>query len=360
MDNNLSLLQKASVEVENYPKVAENWVRFQSLFGEYSIYVKYIVFIFILTVLILAFRMTLKWGFQSARSRLPRTGIRADLWERFHQEDEGRHLRQLQSIFENEQHATRGTKENFMPVGFSLFQQVVSGVQQGLGDRQISKLVTPSLSNMDIMPLIGAIRSFRDLAARKILSEKVRNKRDYARALKDLSSGRPNRAVQLLQRELIIQEKGLFNLKNKLLQQYAKKEAAHMAMDIALITGFYDVKLADSAYRRAMELVPKESKNTILFGRFRQRTHGDNDRLALKAFATLSKEVDKGLEGYMLEYAGEMIQKADIHTRQEEIRARIADEKERYNEAVRVERLKIRETMQLERIKSLTDEARSR
>ena len=217
-----------------------------------------------------------------------------------------------------------------------------------------------SKNQFDVLPIVDAIRSFRDLAARKILDPKSREKRDYARALKEMSQGRPDRATRLMKKELVRQQQVLFGLKDKLLQQYARKEAAQLALHLGLILGMYDTQLADKAFRRAMELNPKDSKGLILFGRFRQKTAGQQDKVMEKTFLKLAKGIDRTLQNYMLNYAVEMVRKSEIRSRQEEIRNRIQDEKERYNEAVNVERLKVREALKLARMRDIADEVRVR
>ena len=163
-----------------------------------------------------------------------------------------------------------------------------------------------------------------------------------------------------MQKELVHQQRILFGLKDKLLQQYARKEASALSLQLALILGVYDTRLADKAYQKSMELLPKDSKNKILYGRFRQLHFGNQDKVMEKTFLKLAKNVDKTIQNYMLNYAIEMTRRAEIRNRQEEIKARIQDEKERYNEAVHIERLKIREALKMARMRNIENEARSR
>ena len=247
-----------------------------------------------------------------------------------------------------------------IPIGFDLFRHVLTAIGQGLSDNEIIKILPSKYSLMDVAPLIESIRSFRDLAARKILEPHSKQKREYAKALRELSFGRPYKAADLMRKELVNQQKVLFALKDKLLQQYAKKEAAQLSLHLALILGVYDTRLADKAYQRAIELNPKENSSMILYGRFRQRLFGSNDKVMAKTFSNLAKGVDKTLQNYMLDYAVEMIRKTEVRNRLDEIRTRFQDEKERYNEAVQIERLKVREALKMARIRSIAQEERIR
>ena len=251
-------------------------------------------------------------------------------------------------------------KVAYLPIGFDLFHLVMQSIGQGLSDNEILKIIPSRYSLIDVVPLIESIRGFRDLAAQKILEPRSRQKREYAKALKDLSQGKPEKAANLMRKELMLQQKILINLKDNLLRQYAKKEAAKLSLHLALILGVYDTRLADKAYQRAIELNPKDSRSQILYGRFRQRSVGTNDKVMERVFLNLAKGVDKTLQNYMLNYAVEMIRKTEVRNRLDEIRARFQDEKERYNEAVQIERLKVREALKLARIRSIAQEERVR
>jgi len=192
------------------------------------------------------------------------------------------------------------------------------------------------------------------------LEPRSREKRAYTRALNELIEGRPQHAAQLMKEELMRQQKVAFTLKDSLLQQYARKEASQMALSLALILGVYDTRLADKAYRRAVELNPKGANAKILYAHFRKSLFGQNDKVMRGLFLGMAKNIDKTIQSYMLNYAIEMIRKTEVRARLDEIRARFQDEKERYNEAVQIERLKIREVLKMARMRSIAQEERIR
>jgi|GEM_PF-5105229 len=329
---------------------------FSSVIEPYILPLGYIGFIFTLTLIFLATRSLLKGQFWSRKYRLPNT-FNQKLWRKVHEDDEAISLARLEELFEN-QPQKRPPIVQFSPVGMAVLSRIISGISHGYDNQRILRECLPNVAQIDALPLIDALRSFRDFCARKILSDDTKNKHEYALALRELSSGKPQKAVQILRKELIMQEKSLFSLKTKLLQQYAKKEAGRMALFIGLIAGVYDVKLAEKAYRRSMELLPKSQKNIILYGRFRQRSYGDKDILSRKAFLGVGKKLTDNLNDYMKNYAKEMVRKANLKEQQEEIKARITDEKERYAEQVRIQRLKMHEALRLARVRVLTDEIR--
>ena len=129
-----------------------------------------------------------------------------------------------------------------------------------------------------------------------------------------------------------------------------------MALSLALILGVYDTRLADKAYRRAVELNPKDANAKILYAHFRQSLFGQNDKVMRGLFLGMTKNIDRTIQSYMLNYAVEMIRKTEVRARLDEIRARFQDEKERYNEAVRIEQLKIREVLKMARMRSIAQE----
>lgn len=360
--------QKIRLWLSDYKFMQKPLAQVERFFDDYIVYLRYIFALFVLTLMFILLRLLFKWasGWRHAtffRSAPP--GIEADFWERFQMEDEKRSLKELKEIFEEERRSAQAQKRKasgpeYTPIGSVLLQQIITAVNQGLADSEIIKILPSNVSLIDVLPIVDAIRSFRDLAARKILDPKSREKRDYARALKEMSQGRPDRASRLMKKELVRQQQVLFGLKDKLLQQYARKEAAQLALHLGLILGMYDTQLADKAFRRAMELNPKDSKGLILFGRFRQKTAGQQDKVMEKTFLKLAKGIDRTLQNYMLNYAVEMVRKSEIRSRQEEIRNRIQDEKERYNEAVNVERLKVREALKLARMRDIAEEVRVR
>ncbi len=360
--------QKIRLWLSDYKFMEKPLAQVERFFDDYIIYLRYIFALFILTVMFILLRLVLKWvlGWRHATFfRSTSSGIELEFWERFQMEDEKRSLKELKEIFEEERRLAQKKNKNALgsehiPYGSALLQQIVTAVNQGLADAEIVKILPANISLIDVLPIVEAIRSFRDLAARKILEPKSREKRDYARALKEMSLGHPERATRLMKKELVRQQQVLFGLRDKLLQQYARKEAAQLALHLGLILGMYDTQLADKAFRRALELNPKDSKGLILFGRFRQKTVGQQDKIMEKTFLKLAKGIDRTLQNYMLNYAVEMVRKSEIRNRQEEIRNRIQDEKERYNEAVNVERLKVREALKLARMRDIADEVRVR
>ena len=62
----------------------------------------------------------------------------------------------------------------------------------------------------------------------------------------------------------------------------------------------------------------------------------------------------------MLDYATEMVRKTEVRARLDELKLRYQDEKERYNAAVQVERLKVREALKMARMRSIANEANER
>ena len=109
-----------------------------------------------------------------------------------------------------------------------------------------------------------------------------------------------------------------------------------------------------------MEFNRKNSQSMILYGRFRQRLFGAQDRAMGKTFKQLSRGIDKTLQNYMLDYATEMVRKTEVRARLDELKLRYQDEKERYNAAVQVERLKVREALKMARMRSIANEANER
>ncbi|MBO7332826.1 MAG: hypothetical protein J6U64_04100, partial [Alphaproteobacteria bacterium] len=224
---------------------------FSSLIEHYALPLSYIGFVFTLTFVFLLVRTLLKEQFWSRKYRLPKN-FNQKLWRKIHEDDEAISLARLEELFENNpKHHPRPVQ--FSPVGMAVLSRIISGISHGYDNQRILRECLPNVAQIDALPLIDALRSFRDFCARKILSDDTKNKHEYALALRELSSGKPQKAVQILRKELIMQEKSLFSLKTKLLQQYAKKEAGRMALFIGLIAGVYDVQLAEKAYRRSME-----------------------------------------------------------------------------------------------------------
>lgn len=340
--------------------------RVSDAFGEffsYVIYMRYIVYLFLLTILFVVAKILYKWisGLFKASFSPSSFSYRMKFWERYQLEDEKRSLSDIKEIIQSEEKVAffREKVEQCRPMG-DLLAQIVSAVEQGMNDADIVKMFPSHYSLMDILPLVETIRGFRDLAAQKILNKKSKDRRSYEKALNELSTGRPGKAIGLMKKELINQQRVLFGLKNRLLQQYARKEASRLSLHLALLTGVYDTRLADKAFRRAMELNPKDSKSRILFARFRQRTFGSHDKVMEKTFMSLVKGIDKTLQTYMIDYAVQMVRKTEIKKRQEEVKNRIQDEKERFNAAVSVERLKVQESLRLARLKSIADEVHIR
>ncbi len=370
MIENLSWYQKARIWLSDFSFMEKplSWLdvvveKASAVFSGYSVFLRYILLLFLFTLLFvflkILYRLLFNWHRVSFAEFSGASRMR--FWARYAEADEKVALNEVAELFEQaKQQARQMKKSKTAPLGFDLFRQVMVALGQGMSDTQVLKILPSKYSLMDVMPLIESIRSFRDLAARKILEPHSREKRDYARAIKELVEGRPYRAANLMKRELMNQQKVLFTLKNNLLQQYAKKEAAQLSLHLGLILGVYDTRLADKAYQRAIELNPKDSKGMILYGRFRQQIFGSNDKVMEKVFSNLAKGVDKTLQNYMLNYALEMIRKTEVRTRLDEIRSRFQDEKERYNEAVQVERLKVREALKMARMRSIAMEERIR
>ena len=333
------------------------------LFHGLNVWFRYILILFLLTLLLLSLKIFVRfvrnWMWASF------TGIadnkRMRFWSRYAQADEKKALLEVAKLFDEakrDPHKIKKAPEQV--IGFSLFYQIMSALGQGMSNNEILKILPSKFSLIDIAPIIDAIRSFRDLAARKILEPHSRERRSYAKALKDMAEGRPQKAAHLLKEELMKQQKVAFVLKDALLQHYARREAAQMSLSLALILGVYDVKLADKAYKRAIELNPKDPTSKILYGHFRQRLFGPNDKVMSNIFLGLTKSVDKTIQSYMLNYAIEMIRKTEVRARLDDIRSRFQDEKERYNEAVQIERLKVREVLKMARMRSIAQEERIR
>ena len=335
---------------------------FREFFG-YVIYLRYIVYLFLLTLLFIAGRILYKWvtGLFKASFTPSSFSYRMKFWERYQLEDEKRSLSDIKEIIQSEEkhNLFAGRSSQSQPMG-DVLVQISSAIEQGMTDADIVKMFPSNYSLMDILPLVETIRGFRDLAAQKILNTKSKERRSYQKALDELSVGRPVRAVDLMKKELMNRQRVLFGLKNRLLQQYARKEASRLSLHLALLTGVYDTRLADKAFRRAMELNPKDSKARILFARFRQRTVGSHDKVMEKTFLSLIKGVDRTLQTYMIDYAVQMIRKTEIKKRQEEVKSRIQDEKERFNMAIHVERVKVQQALHLARLKSIADEVHIR
>ncbi len=365
MDFDVTWWQRLQMYSEQNPYVYKALSVFKKFVNDYSFFLRYIVVLFTLTIMFLLLKLIFKWAFfyhRASLTFLPKESFDIDFWERYQMEDEKISLKEIKEIFEEEKKLGKQSvsTENVMPMGGPLIQQIMSAVNQGLSDAQIVKMIPQTISLIDILPIIDSIRAFRDLCARKILDPYAKDKKEYARALKEISQGKPQKAVQTMNKELMRQQHILFGLKDKLLQQYARREASKMATHMALLMGFYDVRLADKAFHRAMELNPKDSKGLILFGRFRQKVGGPNDKVAQKSFLKLAKGIDRTLQNYMLNYAVEMVRKSEIRERQEDIKARIRNERERYNEAVNIERLKVKEALRLAKMRDIAEEAHLR
>ena len=331
----------------------------RALFQGVGVYLRYILILFALTLFFIFLKILYRVCINRQRVSFSdySDSMRMRFWMRYAEESEKNTLSEVSELIDEAKKKTYKTsKVSLQPIGFDLFRQVMAGIGQGLSDSEILKILPSKYSLIDVAPLIDSIRAFRDLAARKILEPHSREKRNFSRALKEMSEGRAERAANLMKKELMRQQKIVFNLKDKLLQQYARKEAAQLSLHLAMILGVYDVRLADKAYQRAMELNPKDSKSMVLYGRFRQRLFGSNDKVMGRIFLNLAKNVDRTIQSYMLNYASEMIRKTEVRSRLDEIRSRFQDEKERYNEAVQIERLKVREALKLARMRSIAQE----
>lgn len=331
----------------------------KEIFQTLGVWFRYILILFALTLLFVFLKIIVRfvrnwmWASLSEISDEKRMGF----WRRYAQADEKRALSEVAEMFaEAKKDARRIKKTNVQPIGFNLFYQIMNALGQGMSTNEILKLLPSKYSLIDIAPLIDAVCTFRDLAARKILEPHSRERRHYSKALRDLSEGHPQKAANLLKEELMKQQKVTFLIKDALLQHYARKEASQMSLSLALILGVYDTQLADKAYRRAIELNPKDPTAKILYGHFRQRLFGPNDKVMSNLFLSLTKNVDKTIQNYMFNYAVEMIRKTEVRSRLDEIRARFQDEKERYNEAVQIEQLKIREILKMARMRSIAQE----
>lgn len=333
------------------------------VFQNLGVWFRYILILFLLTVLMVLlkifFRFLRNWRLTSFADFSDADRMR--FWSRYAQADEKKALFEVSELFDEAKKEAAKTKK--MPaksIGFDLFYQIMCALGQGLSSNEVLKMLPSNYSLIDILPLIEAISSFRDLAARKILEPRSREKRLYTRALNELIEGKPQHAAQLMKEELMRQQKVALTLKDSLLQQYARKEASQMALSLALILGVYDTRLADKAYRRAVELNPKGANAKILYAHFRKSLFGQNDKVMRGLFLGMAKNIDRTIQSYMLNYAVEMIRKTEVRVRLDEIRARFQDEKERYNEAVRIERLKIREVLKMARMRSIAQEERIR
>lgn len=329
----------------------------------YGIYFRYILLLFAFTISYLFLKIIFKKIINWHRAALfdYADGARMRYWERYAMAEEKQALSSIQDVIaESKKYTLKKIEAKSLPVGFDLFYQIMRAMTQGYSDGEIVKILPSHFSLIDVVPMIEALRSFRDLAARQILQPRNRIKREYAKALQDLQNGNPYRAAQLMKKELMIAQKSLFDLKDRLLQQYARKEASQLALHLALILGVYDVNLSEKAFQRAMELNPKNSQSMILYGRFRQRLFGAQDKAMGKTFKQLSRGIDKTLQNYMLDYATEMVRKTEVRARLDELKLRYQDEKERYNAAVQVERLKVREALKMARMRSIANEANER
>ena len=370
MTDGLTLYQKIRIWLSDFSFMEKplNWFegiveKIQTFFAGFGVYMRYIVILFLLTLLFILFKILYRFFSNWHRASFSdfAEDSRMRFWTRYAQSEELSAYAEVQQLFDIAKKKTNFKKTAIQtPIGFDLFHQVIRAVGQGLSNNEILKILPSKYSLIDVAPIIDSIRSFRDLAARKILEPHSKQKREYAKALRELSFGRPYKAAELMKKELMSQQKILFALKDRLLHQYAKKEAAQLSLQLALILGVYDTRLADKAYQRAIELNPKDSRSMILYGRFRQRLFGSNDKVMEKTFLNLAKGVDKTLQNYMLNYAVEMIRKTEVRGRLDEIRSRFQDEKERYNEAVQIERLKVREALKMARIRSIAQEERIR
>lgn len=370
MTDGLTLYQKVRIWLSDFPFMEKplNWFedivdKIQNVFAGFGVYMRYIVILFLLTLSFVLFKVLYRIIFNWHRASFFdfSDNARMRFWRRYAQSEDVSLYTDVQQLFNEVKKQPFPKKRSVQnPIGFDLFHQVMQAIGQGLSNNEILKILPSKYSLIDVAPLIDSIRAFRDLAARKILEPRSKQKREYAKALRELSFGRPYKAAELMKKELMSQQKVLFALKDRLLQQYAKKEAAQLSLQLALILGVYDTRLADKAYQRAIELNPKDSNSMILYGRFRQRLFGSNDKVMAKVFSNLAKGVDKTLKSYMLNYAVEMIRKTEVRGRLDEIRARFQDEKERYNEAVQIERLKVREALKMARIRSIAQEERIR
>lgn len=344
--------------IERFGKIKEHL--HDALF-EYVIYLRYILWLFALTIAFILLKIIYKWLIGRFRVSFFESseGLRMHFWHKYMDLDEKQELDEVKEVFKQAKEIkAKPNLEN--GISFDLFRQIASAVGEGLSDSQIVKLLPAKLALIDVLPIIESIRFFRDMVAQQVLSETSSNKRDWLFALKELSDGRPYKAVNLIHSQLVLKQKILFNLKDKLLQQYTKKEASALSLHMALMVGVYDVHLADKAYRRAMELNPKSKRSAILFGRFRQQAFGMNDKAAEQAFLNMANKIDNTLQNYMIEYANKTIQKAQMRARLNELRKRYLDERERYHAAIQIERLKVREQLKLAQMQTLAQEARLR
>ena len=370
MLENLTLYERIRIWLSDFPYMEKplNWLDgvvdgAKILFQTLGVWFRYILILFALTLLFIFLKVTVRfirnwmWASFSEFS----DDKRMSFWSRYAQADEKRALSEVAELFSEAKKDVRKIRRtNVQPIGFNLFYQIMNALGQGMSTNEILKLLPSKYSLIDVAPLIDAVCTFRDLAARKILETHSRERRHYSRALRDLSQGHPQKAAHLLKEELMKQQKVTFLIKDALLQHYARKEASQLSLSLALILGVYDTQLADKAYRRAIELNPKDPTARILYGNFRQRLFGQNDKVMSNLFLSLTKNVDKTIQNYMFNYAVEMIRKTEVRSRLDEIRARFQDEKERYNEAVQIERLKIREALKMARMRSIAQEERLR
>ena len=226
MDEPLNIVQNTQVALEHPLNVLKYREMFLKILENYGAYLGYIGFILALTVVFILIKFVLKRMIWRVKYRLPKN-FNPKLWKKVHMEEEELSLSYLEHLFEKEE--APPLRNRVIPAGSAVLEKILSGIHQGFDNQRILKELVPNFAQIDVLPLMDALRSFRDLCARKILSEKVKDKREYAKALRNLSDGRPQKAIQILRKELAFQEKTLFSLKSKLLSICQKRGGKHGA-----------------------------------------------------------------------------------------------------------------------------------
>ena len=155
--------------------------RVGDIFSGFGVYMRYIMLLFLLTLLFLFLKIIYRYFINWHRvsfSDLSDVG-RMRYWQRYTQVEEVSALNDAISLFEEVKKQGKVKKVVYLPIGFDLFHLVMQSVGQGLSDNEILKILPSNYSLIDVAPLIESIRGFRDLAAQKILEPKTRRKREY-------------------------------------------------------------------------------------------------------------------------------------------------------------------------------------
>ncbi len=281
--------------------------------------------------------------------KLHRSNFRSVFWDNLYSEEQMNKTEELYDLFKKSSKIGRGAKFE------SLYVEVASLVDAGMADNVICKMLPIPMSNIDIMPFISTVRACRSMVAAKMLKKGDKKQKEYTQAWNYLLKGEPKRMLKLLEKELYKKQKMVWATREKMVLDYIRKEASNTAFHLGVLAGFFDARLANRAFTRAMELSPDIEK-TLIFGRFRVRTMGNNDQLSTALFKSIAQQARQNMQKYMLDYMEKVQHDIEIRQRQDEIRQRIKDRRERYMEAISIERIRVREALKMAKMKEIAEQ----